>query len=110
MGRSEICGNPRNLRIAIFLLVAPVAVYAQTFAPKSASSPPPSLSPTPTPPEETIIPTFETQKLARTYILDVPGRAARSRIATACPLPKIDSAITSRSIFQRPWIFPMRRR
>ncbi len=35
----------------------------------------PSSSPsvTPIPEEETIIPTFETQKLARTYILDVPA-------------------------------------
>src|SRR4051794_37265393 len=55
-----------------------------------AQSPLTRLSPTPTPPpssttattaaptatpaeEETIIPTFETQKLARTYILDVPA-------------------------------------
>jgi penicillin-binding protein 2 len=86
MGRSEICRNLRNLRIAIVLLVAPVAVYAQTFAPPSASSPPPSLSPTPTPPEETIIPTYETQKLARTYILDVPGPRGQITDRNGVPL------------------------
>ena len=42
-------------------------------------TPAPSLAPTPSSPtpkfveEETIIPTFETQKLARTYILDIPA-------------------------------------
>jgi penicillin-binding protein 2 len=86
MGRSEICRNLRNLRIAIVLLVAPVAVDAQTFAPTSASSPPPSLSPTPTPPDETIIPTFETQKLARTYILDVPGPRGQITDRNGVPL------------------------
>jgi penicillin-binding protein 2 len=87
MGRSEICRNLRNLRIAIVLLVAPVAAaYAQTFAPPSASSPSPSISPTPTPPEETIIPTFETQKLARTYILDVPGPRGQITDRNGVPL------------------------
>jgi penicillin-binding protein 2 len=86
MGRSEICRNLRNLQIATVLLVAPVAVYAQTFAPPSASSPPPSLSPTPTPPEETIIPTFETQQLARTYILDVPGPRGQITDRNGVPL------------------------
>jgi penicillin-binding protein 2 len=86
MGRSEICRSLRNLRIAIVLLVAPVAVYAQTFAPPSASRPSPSLSPTPTPPEETIIPTFETQKLARTYILDVPGPRGQITDRNGVPL------------------------
>jgi penicillin-binding protein 2 len=83
----SIRGNLRNLRIAIVLLVAPVAVFAQTFAPTSASSPPPSLSPTtPTPTEETIIPTFETQKLARTYILDVPGPRGQITDRNGVPL------------------------
>jgi len=68
----SIWGNLRNLWIALSILALPAGLPAQTFAPTSASSPPPSLSATPTPPEETIIPTFETQKLARTYILDVP--------------------------------------
>jgi len=59
---------------------------AQTFAPTSASSPPPSRSASPTPPEETIIPTFETQKLARTYVLDVPGPRGQITDRNGVPL------------------------
>src|SRR5947207_7053646 len=44
---------------------SPSAVPAATSGPSSTS--------TPAPEEETILPTFETQKLARTYILDVPA-------------------------------------
>src|SRR6266700_6828343 len=78
--------NLRNLRFVTLLLVAPVAASAQTFAPTSASSPLPSLSGGPTPPEETIIPTFETQKLARTYILDVPGPRGQITDRNGVPL------------------------
>jgi penicillin-binding protein 2 len=55
-------------RIALFFLLVPFAVTAQTLAP----TPSPLASPT-IEQEETIIPTFETQKLARTYILDIPA-------------------------------------
>ncbi|MBO0695741.1 MAG: penicillin-binding protein 2, partial [Verrucomicrobia bacterium] len=47
----------------------PTALFAQGLAPAAVSG-------ATTPPqtqEETIVPTFETQKLARTYILDVPA-------------------------------------
>jgi penicillin-binding protein 2 len=86
MGRSEICENLRNLRFVTLLVLAPLAGFAQTFAPPSASSPPPSLPATPTPPEETIIPTFETQKLARTYTLDVPGPRGQITDRNGVPL------------------------
>src|SRR3981189_638112 len=66
MIRAEICENLRNLWILILLLLSSGAV-AQTLQPSS------SPSVTPAPEEETIIPTFETQKLARTYILDIPA-------------------------------------
>ena len=66
MIRPEICENPRNLWILLLLLFSSGAV-AQTLQPSS------SPSVTPAPEEETIIPTFETQKLARTYILDIPA-------------------------------------
>jgi penicillin-binding protein 2 len=46
---------------------------AQTLAPPTASTPQPAASASVGPEEETIVPTFETQKLARTYILDVPA-------------------------------------
>jgi penicillin-binding protein 2 len=82
----SIRGNLRNLWIALSILALPAGLPAQTFAPTSASSPPPSLSATPTPPEETIIPTFETQKLARTYILDVPGPRGQITDRNGVPL------------------------
>jgi len=66
MIRAEICENLRNLWILLLLLFSSGAV-AQTLPPSS------SPSVTPAPEEETIIPTFETQKLARTYILDIPA-------------------------------------
>src|SRR6202171_2744996 len=66
MIRAEICENLRNLWILLLLLFSSGAV-AQTLQPSS------SPSVTPAPEEETIIPTFETQKLARTFILDIPA-------------------------------------
>ena len=59
-----------------------------TLTPEAfAQSPSPSPPPTPvaTPEEETIIPTFETQKLARTYVLDIP--APRGEIVDRNGLP-----------------------
>src|SRR5947209_3130367 len=64
---ARICKSLRNLRIVIVLFSSPFAVSAQTLQPSAV----PSASPTAE--EETIVPTFETQKLARTYILDVPA-------------------------------------
>jgi len=63
---ARICKSLRNLRNVIVLFSSPFAVSAQTLQPSAV----PSASPTAE--EETIVPTFETQKLARTYILDVP--------------------------------------
>jgi penicillin-binding protein 2 len=82
----SIRGNLRNLWIALSILALPAGLPAQTFAPTSASSPPPSLSATPTPPEKTIIPTYETQKLARTYVLDVPGPRGQITDRNGVPL------------------------
>jgi penicillin-binding protein 2 len=59
MNSSSICRNLRNLWITLSIL--PISMFAQTPSPSAS------------PEEETIIPTFETQKLARTYILDVPA-------------------------------------
>jgi len=58
-----------GLWIAFSILARSTALFAQALAPSAVAS-------TTTPPqteEETIVPTFETQKLARTYILDVPA-------------------------------------
>ena len=64
--------------LSIFALAT--VVYAQT--------PTPSASPD----EETIIPTFETQKLARTYVLDVP--APRGQITDRTGLPLAQNKVT----------------
>src|SRR5437879_13866450 len=48
--------------------------------------PTPALSPSASPEEETIIPTFETQKLARTYILDIPAPRGQITDRNGAPL------------------------
>ena len=60
--------------LSIFALAS--AVYAQSPTPAPMASPE----------EETIIPTFETQKLARTYILDIPAPRGQITDRTGLPL------------------------
>ena len=67
MKPASICENLRNLWIALSIFALSTTTRAQTLMPT------PALSPSASPEEETIIPTFETQKLARTYILDIPA-------------------------------------
>src|SRR2546428_2428307 len=86
MGRSEICEYLRNLWFVSLLLVAPVAASAQTLAPPAVPSA------TPASEGETIVPTFETQKLARTYILDVP--APRGQITDRNGVPLAQNRIS----------------
>lgn len=69
MIRSKICGN---LRIFFLLSFLPPCALAQEPPPTSTTAAPTPV-PSPLPEEEAIVPTFETQKLARTYILDVPA-------------------------------------
>ena len=61
-----------------------VALSAGAGSPESPALHRPALTPH-TPEEETIVPTFETQKLARTYILDIP--APRGQITDRNGLP-----------------------
>src|SRR5437660_1273847 len=70
---------PRVFAFCCLTLVGPIAT-AQT--PQLASTP----SATPITDEETIIPTFETQKLARTYILDIPAPRGQITDRTGLPL------------------------
>ncbi len=51
-----------------------------------AQSPTPASTPAASPEEETIVPTFETQKLARTYVLDVPAPRGQITDRTGLPL------------------------
>jgi penicillin-binding protein 2 len=66
--------------LSIFALAS--AVYAQIPTPAPSASPD----------EETIIPTFETQKLARTYVLDIP--APRGQITDRTGLPLAQNKVT----------------
>jgi penicillin-binding protein 2 len=75
-------GNLGSLWVASLILATAVAGDAQTLAP----TPTPTPSASPSPEEETIIPTFETQKLARTYILDVPAPRGQITDRNGVPL------------------------
>jgi penicillin-binding protein 2 len=72
-GMRSIFGPAGGLWIALLIIAALSMSHAQTLAPSTASSPQPAASASAGPEEETIVPTFETQKLARTYILNVPA-------------------------------------
>src|SRR5438067_8963633 len=72
--------NVIGLWIALWLFALSATTHAQTLMPT------PALSPSALPEEETIIPTFETQKLARTYILDVPAPRGQIRDRNGAPL------------------------
>jgi penicillin-binding protein 2 len=69
----KICVHLRNLRMILFALM---------LSPALAEEP----SPAPTPFEETIKPTFETQKLARTYVLDLPAPRGQITDRNGAPL------------------------
>ena len=66
-----------SLSLSAFFLCAPLPVRAQA----PSTSPRPAVATE----EEDIIPTFETQKLARTYVLDIP--APRGQITDRTGLP-----------------------
>ena len=68
--------------IALSIVTPAVATRAQTLMP----TPAPATTPGAAPEEETIIPTFETQKLARTYILDVPAPRGQITDRNGAPL------------------------
>src|SRR6266568_1834798 len=77
---AQVCENLRSLRFAIVLFFPPLAVFAQTLQPSTGPSASPAAE------EETVIPTFETQKLARTYILDVPAPRGQITDRNGAPL------------------------
>src|SRR6202140_1176634 len=69
--------SSRVIFIATFL---PAFVFAQSLQPTTTPSP------SVTSEEETIVPTFETQKLARTYVLDIPAPRGQITDRTGLPL------------------------
>src|SRR5436309_4945574 len=70
----------RDLSIALSIFALAATTRAQTLLPT------PAPSPSALPEEETVIPTFETQKLARTYILDVPAPRGQITDRNGAPL------------------------
>src|SRR4029453_16446965 len=58
-----------GLWVALSIQATSTTLFAQALAPSAV----PSLTTPPQTEEETIVPTFETQQLAGTYILDVPA-------------------------------------
>jgi penicillin-binding protein 2 len=66
---TTLWGTLSSLWIALSILATPTRLFAQALAPSAV----PGITATPQAEGETIEPTFETQKLARTYILDVPA-------------------------------------
>src|SRR5882757_10820894 len=69
-----------NLWIGLSISVLVAATQAQTLMPTPAPSPSASTE------EETIVPTFETQKLARTFMLDVPAPRGQITDRNGAPL------------------------
>src|SRR5438132_8553633 len=70
----------KSSRLIVIATLLPAFVFAQSLQPAA--------SPSPSPPndEETIVPTFETQKLARTYILDIPAPRGQITDRNGAPL------------------------
>src|ERR1700704_3279750 len=95
----QICENLRNLWIALSIFAVSAATQAQTLMPTPAPSPSAS------PEEETIIPTFETQKLARTYILDVPAPRGQITDRNGVPLAQNKLSYNLGVVFPTPLDF-----
>ena len=70
------------------LLFAFSSATGQQLAPASSIAPSATSSPEASPPalDEEIVPTFETQKLARTYILDIPAPRGQVTDRNGAPL------------------------
>jgi penicillin-binding protein 2 len=67
-------------RVIFIATLLPAFVFAQSLQPTATPIPSPAND------EETIVPTFETQKLARTYILDIPAPRGQITDRTGLPL------------------------
>jgi penicillin-binding protein 2 len=76
----------KSSRVIVLAAFLPAFILAQGPQPAATPIPPPAND------EETIIPTFETQKLARTYVLDVP--APRGQITDRNGLPLAQNKVS----------------
>lgn len=69
-----------------FRIICLLAAGWLALPPSGAQTESPSPAPGTTPFEETIVPTFETQKLARTYVLDIPAPRGQITDRNGAPL------------------------
>lgn len=93
-----------NRALCLALLLSVFALQkgpAQTLQPSGV----PSLQATPVPEEEAIVPTFETQKLARTYILDIPAPRGQITDRNGVPLAQNKLSYNLGVIFPTPLDF-----
>src|SRR5438093_3225697 len=86
-------------RALVISVLLPASVFAQGLPPAASPSPPPTSD------EETIIPTFETQKLARTYILDIPAPRGQITDRNGVPLAQNKLSYNLAIIFPTPLDF-----
>src|SRR2546421_11369782 len=70
----------KSSRLIVIATLLPAFVFAQSLQPTAWPSPSPITD------EETIVTTFETQKLARTYVLDIPAPRRHITDRTGLPL------------------------
>src|SRR6516165_5264563 len=95
MNFSLLRENLRRVQILLLIFAGITVARAQSSTP--APSAPPE--------EETIIPTFETQKLARTYILDIPAPRGQITYRTGLPLAQNKVAYNLAIAFPTPLDF-----
>ena len=81
------------------LALAPLVSFAQ-------ETPTPTPAPSASPTDEEIHPTFETQKLARTYVLDIPAPRGQITDRNGEPLAQNKLGYTSRSFIRHRSILP----
>jgi penicillin-binding protein 2 len=71
---------------SLFRIICLLAAGWLAVSPCGAQTESPAPAPGTTPFEETIVPTFETQKLARTYVLDIPAPRGQITDRNGAPL------------------------
>ena len=96
----------KRLRLSIALAIAifSLAPFCGAEEPGPSAAESASASPSPSP-EEEIVPTFETQKLARTYILDIPAPRGQITDRTGAPLAQNKISYNLAIIFPTPLDF-----
>ncbi len=89
----------------VFSIALAIALFASGSLGRAAE-PAPSAEPSPaSSPEEEIVPTFETQKLARAYVLDIPAPRGQITDRTGAPLAQNKVSYNLAILFPTPLDF-----